>query len=70
MFRQLAASLARKGQPKCQPILTDPEPGVDQQKESIGDDTVDIDVELYEPVDDSDSDIDMVFALLICAVPQ
>jgi cyclin B len=78
LFRKFAASLAsNQGQPECkpilteyQPILTDPEPGVDQQKESIGDGTVDIDVELYEPVDDSDSDIDMVFALLICALAQ
>jgi len=66
MTRKFAASLASKGQPECQPILTecqpiltDPEPGVDQQKESIGDGTVDIDVEIHELVDDSDSDIDM-----------
>jgi len=70
LFRKFAASLSSKEQPECQPILTDLEPGVDQHKESIGDGTVDIDVELYEPVDDSDSDIDMVFALLICALAQ
>ncbi|CAD6250975.1 unnamed protein product [Miscanthus lutarioriparius] len=68
--RKYVASLGSKGQPECLPIITDPKPGVDQQKESIGDGTVDVDVELYEPVDDSDSDIDMVFALLICAVAQ
>ncbi|XP_066349352.1 cyclin-B2-1-like isoform X2 [Miscanthus floridulus] len=59
MTRKFAASLSSKEQPECQPILTDLEPGVDQQKESIGDGTFDIDVELHEPVDDSDSDIDM-----------
>ncbi|XP_066398803.1 uncharacterized protein [Miscanthus floridulus] len=59
MTRKYVASLGSKGQPECLPIITDLEPGVDQQKESIGDGTVDVDVELYEPVDDSDSDIDM-----------
>ncbi|XP_066398809.1 cyclin-B2-1-like [Miscanthus floridulus] len=58
MTRKYVASLGSKGQPECLPIITDLEPGVDQ-KESIGDGTVDVDVELYEPVDDSDSDIDM-----------
>jgi len=70
LFRKYVASLGSKGQPECLPIITDPKPGVDQQKESFGDGTVDVDVELYEPVDDSDSDIDMVFALLICVVAQ
>ncbi|PWZ36560.1 hypothetical protein Zm00014a_019357 [Zea mays] len=59
MTRKFAASLASKGQPECQPIVADPEPEFCQQKESVGDGTVDIDVELYELVDDSDSDIDM-----------
>jgi hypothetical protein len=52
----------------CGDLTTDPKPGFDQQKESIDDDTIDIDVELYETVDDigSYSDINMLFALLIC----
>lgn len=62
--------MASKGQPECQPIVADPEPEVCQQKESVGDGTVDIDVELYELVDGSDSDIDMVLVLLICVDPQ
>lgn len=35
--------MASKGQPECELIITDLAPGVDQQKESIGDGTVDID---------------------------
>jgi hypothetical protein len=70
LLRKFVASLASKGQTECQPTGAGPEPGVDPRKEPIGDGTVDIDVELGEPVDDSDSDIDMVIALLICAVSR
>ncbi|AQK45693.1 cyclin superfamily protein, putative [Zea mays] len=59
MTRKFVASLASKGQPECQPTGADPEPGVDQRKEPIGDGIIDIDVELDEPVDDSDCDVDM-----------
>ena len=64
LLRKFVASLASKEQPECQPTRAD------QRKEAIGDGTVDIDVELDEPVEDSDSDIDMVIALLICAVSR
>jgi hypothetical protein len=49
-------------------FITDPKSGFDQHKESVDDDTIDIDVELYETVDGigSYSDINMLFALLIC----
>jgi hypothetical protein len=70
LLRKFVASLASKGQPECQPTGADPEPGVDQRKEPIGDGIIDIDVELDEPVDDSDCDVDMVIALLICAVSR
>ena len=60
-FRKFAASLASKGEPERQVTTADPGLGADHNKEPIGDGTIDIDVEQYEPV--PDVDIDMVFAL-------
>ena len=60
-FRKFAASLASKEELEHQVTKTDSELGADHNKEPIGDGTIDIDVEQYEPV--PDVDIDMVFAL-------
>ena len=58
-FRKFAASLASKEELEHQVTKTDSELGADHNKEPIGDGTIDIDVEQYEPV----PDVDMVFAL-------
>ncbi|CAD6218394.1 unnamed protein product [Miscanthus lutarioriparius] len=65
MTGKFVACLASKAQPECQPIKTDSAPGVDQHKESVVMPPFDIDAELYKLVHSSDSDIDIVFALLI-----
>lgn len=68
LFRKYVAALARKEQPEHLAATTDSVLGVDEKKEPIGDGVDDIDAELYKHF--SDSDTDMVFALLNSAVAR
>ncbi|KAJ1272296.1 hypothetical protein BS78_06G191500 [Paspalum vaginatum] len=58
MTRKFAASLASKAQPERQETTTDAATGVDHEKGPMGDGTIAIDVEQYEPAPDIDTDMD------------